>query len=83
MCQEGSEVNTCDPSAGAASDDSLCNGLDDDCDGQFDEDFTETGTVDLTSIDWIDWGTNEATADYYIMLKNYRFIQAQKSYFTP
>jgi lysophospholipase L1-like esterase len=31
--------NTCDPLAGAAADDSLCNGLDDDCDGSADEDY--------------------------------------------
>jgi hypothetical protein len=44
-CQAGSTVDTCDPLAGAAADDSLCNGLDDDCDGPIDEDYTATPTT--------------------------------------
>jgi uncharacterized repeat protein (TIGR02543 family) len=41
-CQNGSVIDTCDPFAGAASDDSLCNGIDDDCDGAVDEDYVQT-----------------------------------------
>jgi len=37
-CQAGSEVDTCDPLAGAAADDSICDGLDNDCDDEIDED---------------------------------------------
>jgi hypothetical protein len=44
-CQSGTEVDTCDPLAGAAADDSLCNGLDDDCDGTADEDYVPTATT--------------------------------------
>jgi hypothetical protein len=44
-CQNGSTEDTCDPLAGAAADDSSCNGLDDDCDGPVDEDFVTTPTT--------------------------------------
>jgi hypothetical protein len=44
-CQGGAEIDTCDPLAGAAADDSLCNGLDDDCDGSVDEDYTVIPTT--------------------------------------
>jgi hypothetical protein len=44
-CQSGTEVDTCDPLEGAASDDSVCNGLDDDCDGSVDEEYTPTATT--------------------------------------
>jgi hypothetical protein len=43
-CQSGVEVDTCDPLAGAAPDDSACNGLDDDCDGPVDEDYVASTT---------------------------------------
>jgi ELWxxDGT repeat protein len=36
--------DTCDPLAGAAADDSFCNGLDDDCDGTVDEDYVLMST---------------------------------------
>ncbi|MEN8262454.1 MAG: putative metal-binding motif-containing protein [Nitrospirota bacterium] len=36
-------INTCDPFAGAAVDDSVCNGLDDDCDGQTDSNDIDCG----------------------------------------
>jgi hypothetical protein len=45
LCQNGSETDTCDPYAGAAPNDSVCNGLDDDCDGPVDEDFVTTPTT--------------------------------------
>jgi hypothetical protein len=37
-CESGRDLAVCVPPTGAA-DDSVCNGLDDDCDGQTDEDF--------------------------------------------
>ena len=40
-CDAGQLNTTCDPLAGAAPDDASCNGLDDDCDGQTDEDFVD------------------------------------------
>ncbi len=43
-CQGGVIVDTCDPSEGAAADDSVCNGIDDDCNGATDEDYVETET---------------------------------------
>jgi hypothetical protein len=46
-CQGGVEVDTCDPFAGAAPDDSLCNGLDDDCDGPIDEDYVIDDTCGI------------------------------------
>jgi alpha-tubulin suppressor-like RCC1 family protein len=42
-CVNGAVVNTCTPGPAAAND-SLCNSLDDDCNGQVDEDFTPTAT---------------------------------------
>jgi cysteine-rich repeat protein len=36
--------DTCDPFAGAAIDDSLCNGIDDNCNGQMDEDYVSLPT---------------------------------------
>jgi hypothetical protein len=44
-CRGGAEVNTCDPFAGAAPDDSVCNGLNDDCDDLTDEDYVTTPTT--------------------------------------
>ncbi|HXI01892.1 MAG TPA: MopE-related protein, partial [Candidatus Saccharimonadales bacterium] len=43
ICVDGQEQNTCTPGT-AAADDSLCNGIDDDCDGSTDEDFAPTTT---------------------------------------
>ncbi|HSA60037.1 MAG TPA: LamG-like jellyroll fold domain-containing protein, partial [bacterium] len=43
-CQAGSIVDTCNPTEGAAADDSTCNGSDDDCDGSVDEDYVSTAT---------------------------------------
>jgi hypothetical protein len=43
-CQAGIEVDICDPFGGAAADDSVCNGLDDDCDTLIDEDYVTTST---------------------------------------
>jgi hypothetical protein len=45
MCMGGMQVDTCDPFAGAAPDDSVCNNIDDDCDGQTDEDFMSMQTT--------------------------------------
>ena len=42
-CEGGEIVDTCEPAAGAA-DDSACNGLDDDCDGEVDEEFAPATT---------------------------------------
>jgi hypothetical protein len=43
-CQGGAEVDTCMPETPAA-DDATCDGLDNDCDGSTDEDFTSTPTT--------------------------------------
>jgi hypothetical protein len=40
----GNQIDTCDPFAGAAPDDSVCNNIDDDCDGPIDEDYMITET---------------------------------------
>jgi hypothetical protein len=45
ICEGGSETNTCDPFQGAAPDDTLCNNIDDDCDGPIDEDYITTPTT--------------------------------------
>ncbi|MDX1763089.1 MAG: MopE-related protein, partial [bacterium] len=44
-CQGGGIVDTCDPLAGAAADDSVCDGLDNDCDGSVDEEYTNVPTT--------------------------------------
>jgi hypothetical protein len=43
VCQGGVEVDTCSPGSPAA-DDSVCDGLDNDCDGSVDEDYVPTST---------------------------------------
>ncbi|MEZ4265955.1 MAG: MopE-related protein [Myxococcota bacterium] len=43
ICKAGVATNTCAPATGAASD-ATCNGVDDDCDGQTDEDYVSTAT---------------------------------------
>jgi hypothetical protein len=43
-CQAGQVVDSCSP-AGGAGHDTVCNGVDDDCDGQTDEDFTPAATT--------------------------------------
>ncbi len=43
-CQNGSEVDTCQEET-AAPDDSACDGIDNNCDGQIDEDYTTTPTT--------------------------------------
>ncbi len=50
-CSAGVWINdTCDPLAGAAADDSLCNNIDDDCDGGVDEDYVITETTCGTGV---------------------------------
>ena len=44
-CVAGSVQDSCDPLAGAAADDTTCDGTDDDCDGSDDEDFVTSGTT--------------------------------------
>ncbi len=44
VCVQGDEVDTCS-AAGASSDDATCDGIDDDCDGQTDEDYIAVGTT--------------------------------------
>ena len=44
-CTAGVAGDTCDPFDGAAADDSVCNGLDDDCDGTVDEDCADTNVI--------------------------------------
>jgi len=41
-CIGGTEVDSCDPFGGAAPDDAICDGIDEDCDGASDEDFMPT-----------------------------------------
>ncbi|RJQ48256.1 MAG: hypothetical protein C4538_04135 [Nitrospiraceae bacterium] len=43
QCQNGSVVDTCTPGT-PASNDSVCNGIDDDCNGLIDEDYVVSGT---------------------------------------
>jgi hypothetical protein len=43
-CVGGDVVDTCDPFSGASANDAVCNGIDDDCDGQIDEDFAPSAT---------------------------------------
>jgi hypothetical protein len=43
ICSNGTVVNTCSPTAPAAND-ATCNGVDDDCDGQTDENYVVTQT---------------------------------------
>ena len=42
-CRMGRKINSCQPGNGSGSDTS-CNGVDDDCDGQIDEDFVSSST---------------------------------------
>ncbi len=44
-CVVGVEVGSCNPLAGAATEDATCDGVDDDCDGIVDEDYLATGTT--------------------------------------
>jgi formylglycine-generating enzyme required for sulfatase activity len=44
VCQEGSEVDTCEAGQGSV-DDANCDGVDDDCDGATDEDYEATATA--------------------------------------
>jgi len=44
-CMAGAPGDTCDPFEGAAMDDASCDGLDNDCDGAVDEDFTSVPTT--------------------------------------
>ncbi|MCB9787470.1 MAG: hypothetical protein H6744_12390 [Deltaproteobacteria bacterium] len=43
ICQSGTPTNTCSPGTGS-TDDATCNGIDDDCDGQTDEDYVSVAT---------------------------------------
>ena len=45
VCVLGEERDTCVPLDGQAAEDATCDGRDDDCDGQQDEDYVETPTV--------------------------------------
>ncbi|HTM45095.1 MAG TPA: MopE-related protein, partial [Polyangiaceae bacterium] len=44
-CNSGVESNSCVAGAALASDDTTCDGVDDDCDGSDDEDFVQTPTT--------------------------------------
>ena len=44
ICSNGAVINTCTPGAAAGSD-TTCNGADDDCNGQVDEDYVTAATV--------------------------------------
>ncbi|MCP3980636.1 MAG: hypothetical protein GY716_15140 [bacterium] len=46
-CRDGVEEDTCDPFEGAAPEDAVCDGLDEDCDGEFDEDAADCGDCAL------------------------------------
>ena len=48
ICNNGTETDTCDPYQGAATDDANCNGVDDDCDGETDEEGRFVGVTDIT-----------------------------------
>ncbi len=43
-CESGQEVDSCEPGT-AAADDATCDGLDNDCDGQVDEDFVVSSST--------------------------------------
>ncbi len=44
-CADGVTEDSCDPFGGAAFDDTTCDGVDDDCDGETDEDFEAAATT--------------------------------------
>ena len=41
ICMDGQVIDTCTPGSSDITEDATCDGIDDDCDGLFDEDFTE------------------------------------------
>jgi hypothetical protein len=45
VCEEGDEVALCTPEPPVAADDAICDGVDEDCDGATDEDFSESQTT--------------------------------------
>merc|ERR1712100_55065 len=45
ICSSGSEVDTCVPGARNSENDATCNGLDDNCNGETDEDYTPSSTT--------------------------------------
>ena len=44
FCVEGATVDQCTPGTPTATEDATCNGLDEDCDGQADDDYQPTAT---------------------------------------